>query len=62
MAERQLKRHMQFLEAEQKRLIQLLPLSNYGPIRVPKHIDAKIVLGKAKEIRLFGEFVITPLL
>lgn len=24
-----------------------MPLSNYGPIRVPKHINARIVIGKA---------------
>ena len=34
-------------EAEAKRLINSMPLSNYGPIRVPKYITAKTVIRKA---------------
>ena len=35
------------MEAEAKRLTNLMPLSNYGPIRVPKYITAKTVISKA---------------
>lgn len=42
-----MRRQIQYLDAEQKRLTNLMPLSNYGPIRVPRHINAKIVIGKA---------------
>lgn len=45
--ERQVRRQIQYLDAEQKRLTNLMPLSNYGPIRVPRHINAKTVIGKA---------------
>lgn len=50
--DKQAKKHLLLLEDEEKRLLNELPLSSFGPMRVPRHLTADIVLGQIKKRKI----------
>lgn len=50
--ELQAQKHLMLLRDEERKLIAELPLSNFGPQRVPKHLTADIILGQIKKRKI----------
>lgn len=44
-----LTREINIYKGEQLNLLAVLPLSNFGPERTPKHITPELILGQAKK-------------
>lgn len=45
-----LKQHLGLIKEDQENLVNSLPLSNFGPERVPQNIDSEVILGRAQRI------------